>query len=410
MAIQAPHSRGEKLFFWSEKQIGKSRDCRSGEIRAQSEQHARFLLRKQGVKPKTIRQIREFITAKASLAVVASFVRQLSVMIQSGVPLGQSLGLISNNLSGSKNRSMRNLVRIIRADVESGSKLSDAMRKHPKCFDAIFCNILAAGEESGELDSVLMRLANHLEKVIRTRQKLRKAMTYPSIVVVIALAVSVGLLAFVIPTFRAVYSSFKTELPWLTTVLLDLSDLITKNGVTLIASMVLFCLSFSIVYRRFDKFRHYVDQLLLRTPIIGELIRTAIHARWARTFSTLNASGVPIVGALESVAQVCGNKSYHDATMLIRQEVATGSTVSDCMGRAKLFPPDAVQMVRIGEESGRLDQMLDRLAAQFEVKLDDMVDNLSTVIEPAIMSLIGVIVGTLIIGMYLPIFNIGGIF
>ena len=149
MAIQAQQSRGEKLFFWSEKEVGKSKASRSGEIRAQSEQHARFLLRKQGVKPKVVKQTREFVTGKASLAVVSSFVRQLSVMIQSGVPLGQSLGLISNNLTGSKNRSMRNVVRVIRADVESGSKLSDAMRKHPKCFDAIFCNILSAGEESG---------------------------------------------------------------------------------------------------------------------------------------------------------------------------------------------------------------------------------------------------------------------
>lgn len=410
MATHAQRSRGDKLYFWAEKQAGRGRTSRSGEIRAQSEQHARFLLRKQGVRPKTIKQTREFVTARVSLHGVATFVRQLSVMIQSGVPLDQSLGLISNNLTGANNKNMRSVVRVIRADVESGLKLSDAMRKHPSCFDSIFCNILAGGEESGELDSVLMRLANHLEKVIRTRQRLRKAMTYPSIVIVVAIAVSVGLLAFVIPTFRTVYASFKTELPWLTTVLLDLSDLITQNGLVVGAGFALFILGLMMAYRRSDRFRHHVDMLLLRLPIVGELIRTAIFARWTRTFSTLNGSGVPIVGALESVAQVCGHKNYHDATMQIRQDVATGSTVSNSMGKVKIFPPEAVQMIRIGEESGRLDQMLDRLATQFETRLDDMVDNLSTVMEPAIMSLIGVIVGTLIIGMYMPIFNIGGVF
>lgn len=410
MAQTSPRNP-DLMFFWTEGRTPKGQKSRSGEIKAQSEHHARYLLRKQGIQYATMKKVKpQKVSGRVPLAVVSAFIRQLSVMIQSGVPLAQSLGLIAGNMNTKKTSRMREIVRTIRADVESGLRLSDAFRKHPACFDAIFCNTLAAGEESGELDSVLMRLANHLEKAIRTRQKIRKAMTYPAIVVLVAVAVSCGLLMFVIPTFRNIYTSFKAELPALTQTLLGLSDLLTEQGPLVLLGLVSIVLGIRAAYKKFEPFRDRLDSLLLRLPLVGELLRTAIFARWTRTFSTLSASGVPIVDALDSVAHVSGHHTFRNSTLLIRQEVATGISVSDSMEKTGVFQPEATQMIKIGEESGRLDAMLERLAIQYETHLDDMVDNLSTLMEPLIMCVIGGIVGVLIIGMYMPIFQLGGVF
>ncbi len=330
-------------------------------------------------------------------------------MIQSGVPLGQSLGLITGGMTSKSKRAIQTVVRAIRADVESGLKLSDAMRKHPRCFDNLFCNTLAAGENAGELDAALGRLATHIEKTLRIRQKVRKAMIYPSIVVLVAAGVTVGMLLFVLPSFKAIYSQFKAELPLLTTLLLKASDFLQEYGLILLAALGLGVYSLFQMYCRNQKFKNSMDILLLRVPLIGDLMKTAVHARWTRTFATLSASGVPITAALESVASVSQIRSFQDATLEIRQAVASGGRVSDSMENSRLFPPESIQMIRIGEESGRMDSMLERLANQYETNLDDKVDTLSTVMEPMIMCVIGILVGVLIVGMYMPIFNMGDI-
>ncbi|MCR2746104.1 type II secretion system F family protein [Limnobacter parvus] len=402
-------SSGDLLFLWTEKSKGITKKARTGEIRAKSIDHARFQLSRQGVKAVSLKKAKSHTGVKISLAVVASFVRQLAVMIQSGVPLGQSLGLISGGMTSKSKRNMQTVVRAIRADVESGLKLSDAMRKHPRCFDNLFCNTLAAGENAGELDTALDRLATHTEKTLRIRQKVRKAMVYPSIVVLVAVAVTVGMLLFVLPSFKSIYAQFEAELPLLTLALLAASDFLQNNGLMLLGVMALAVYSLIQSYRRSLKLRNSLDVLMLRIPLLGDLMRTAVHARWTRTFATLSASGVPITSALESVASVSQIRSFQDATLEVRQAVASGARVSDSMEAQKIFPAESVQMIRIGEESGRMDAMLERLANQYEINLDDKVDTLSTVMEPMIMCVIGVLVGVLIVGMYMPIFNMGGI-
>jgi type IV pilus assembly protein PilC len=307
-------------------------------------------------------------------------------------------------------RAIQTVVRAIRGDVESGLKLSEAMRKHPRCFDNLFCNTLAAGENAGELDSALSRLATHIEKTLTIRRKVRKAMIYPGIVILVAIAVSVGMLLFVLPSFESIYSQFDAELPTLTSMLLNTSDMLEEHGLIVLAGVALVTYSLIQIYKRNQKFKNSADALLLRIPLIGDMMKTAVHARWTRTFATLSASGVPITSALESVASVSFIQSFQDATLEIRQSVASGGRVSDSMDGVRLFPPEAIQMIRIGEESGRLDSMLERLANQYETSLDDKVDTLSTVMEPMIMCVIGVLVGVLIIGMYLPIFSMGDIF
>lgn len=397
------------VYCWTEKKVNKSTKPRTGEIRAKSESHALHLLGRQGIRQVHLRKTRTGNSARIKPILIAGFVRQLAVMIQSGVPLNQSLGLIAGGMSSRAKRPLVETIRLIRADVESGLKLSDAMRKHPRCFDTLFCNTLAAGEHAGELDTSLERLATHMEKSVRIRQKLRKAMVYPGIVVGVATLVTVGMLVYVLPSFREVYGQFKAELPALTSALLNLSSLLTEHGLFVFAALGLGVYSFIQFYKRNTKFRDTTDRFILAMPIFGELLRTACHARWTRTFATLSASGVPITSALEAAAGVAKIKSYEDATLGVRQAVASGIRVSDGLEKYSLFPQETVQMIRIGEESGRLDSMLDRLANQYEVKLDDQVDTLSTIMEPMIMCVIGGLVGVLIIGMYLPIFNIGGI-
>ena len=400
---------GDLLFLWTEKPKGAGRKARSGEIRAKSAEHARYQLTRQGIKATSLKKARHHGGSRINLAQVASFVRQLSVMIQSGVPLGQSLGLIAGGMTSKSKRNMQTVVRAIRADVESGMKLSDAMRKHPRCFDNLFCNTLGAGENAGELDGALARLATHIEKTLRIRQKIRKAMLYPAIVILVAIAVTVGMLLFVLPAFKSIYAQFDSELPMLTSLLLDASDFLQARGVVMLGAVVVSGYGVMKLYQRNQKFRDAVDLLLLRLPLIGDLMKTAVYARWTRTFATLSASGVPITSALESVAGVAQVRAFHTATLEIRQAVASGARVSDSMEARKIFPPETVQMIRIGEESGRMDAMLERLANQYETNLDDRVDTLSTVMEPMIMCVIGVLVGVLIVGMYMPIFNMGGI-
>jgi type IV pilus assembly protein PilC len=248
-----------------------------------------------------------------------------------------------------------------------------------------------------------------MEKTLRIQKRIRKAMVYPTMVVIVAVAVTLGMLLFVLPSFKSIYKQFNAELPTLTTLLLAASDFLGEHGAMAGLACGGFIYGLLLLYKRNNRFQQSVDKMLLYMPIFGDLLITAFHARWTRTFATLNASGVPITSTLESVASVARIESFKKILLELRQQVATGTRVSDGMEKFKLFPPDAVQMIRIGEESGRLDEMLERLANQYETQLDDKVDNLSTVIEPMIMAVIGGLVGVLIVGMYLPIFNIGNV-
>lgn len=395
-------------YHWKSRQSGTGK-IRSGEIRAKSVEHARYLLKGQGISPTSLRKTSVSGNSRVPLTILCQFSRQLAVMIQSGVPLTESLGLVANSMNSAKHKSMRMIIRNIRAEVESGLRLSEAMSRYPKVFDNLFCNTLAAGEDAGQLEDVLNRLALHLEKSLRTREKIRKAMLYPLIVMLVAATVTVGMLVYVLPTFKDIYGQFKTDLPSLTLFLLAASDFLKVHGHILLGAIVVGLFIYYRAYTGNPKIRSATDSMLIKLPIAGEILRLATFSRWNRTFATLSQSGVPITEALDSVSGLAGLKTYRLATAQIRQDVTSGLKVSESMEKTGKFPHEMSQMIRIGEESGRLDQMLDRLALQYETKLDDLVDNLSTIMEPVIMCIIGVVVGTMIIGMYLPIFNMGNI-
>lgn len=403
-------SRQEQLFIWTERQKSLMKKPRSGEIKARSIEQARYELSKLGIRNVRVTKAKTQLGSKIKLDIVAAFVRQLATMIQSGVPLALSLGLIASGMKDRKRRSMQQVVRTIKADVESGMKISEAMRKHPRCFDNLFCNTLASGEDAGQLDNCLHRLATYMEKSLRTRQKIKKAITYPTIVVIVAVVVSCAMLLFVLPTFKGVFSTFNKALPALTQTLLDLSDLLKEHGIVIGILLVGCIYAIMQAYKKNMRFRNAMDAFTLKIPVIGQVLRTAIYARWTRTFSTLSTSGVPVTSALESVAAVADNKRYQDATLEVRMAVATGAKVSDSLEKTGLFEQETIQMMRIGEESGTLDVMVERIATAYETKLDDLVDNLSTLIEPMIMCLIAGLVGTMVVGMYLPIFGMGDLF
>lgn len=401
-------SQEDTVFHWKARQSGHKQQ-RSGEIRARSADHVRYLLKSQGIEAVSVRKASVSDNARVPLKTICQFSRQLAVMIQSSVPLAESLGLVANSMNSKKNEKMRLIIRNIRADVESGSRLSEAMRRYSRVFDNLFCNTLAAGEEAGQLEEVLNRLASHLEKMLRTREKIRKAMLYPFIVMLVAASVTVGMLVYVLPTFSEIYAQFDNELPALTLFLLAASDFLQNWGIHLLVGTALGAFLYYRAYMENVRTRNFTDSILIKIPVIGEVLRLATFSRWNRTFATLSQSGVPITEALDSVAGIAGMRTYRLATIEIKQDVSSGQKVSDSMERTDKFPIEMAQMIRIGEESGRLDHMLDRLALQYETKLDDLVDNLSTIMEPVIMCIIGVVVGTMIIGMYLPIFNLGNI-
>ncbi|MDX1668717.1 MAG: type II secretion system F family protein [Limnobacter sp.] len=399
----------EITFTWTEKRPPKGAKPRTGELVAKSKEHAQTLLKRQGIGQATIKKASGLAQGSVPTKQLAEFVRQLSVLQQSNVPIVESLSMIASNLNTRDKARLQFIVKQVRNDVESGIRLSEALRKYPKCFDSLFCNTLSAGEEAGQLDEVLQRLATHTEKILRTRQKIKKAMLYPCIVVIVAVAVTVGMLLFILPTFRDVYTQFGADLPALTTFLLDASSFLENFGLYLLAGTVVGGYLFFRSYKYSAKFKQSVDNILVKLPLFGTLLKSASYARWNRTLSTLSQSGVPLVDALDSVALLATLQAHQTATLTIRQDVSTGVKVSDSMDRTGQFPAEMAQMIRIGEDSGRVDHMLDRLALQYETQLDDLVDNLSTIMEPAIMVIIGGLVGTLIIGMYMPIFNMGAV-
>lgn len=394
----------EHLFVWEGKD--KTGKIIRGEMRATTETVVQTVLRRQGILAHKIRKQAFARGRKIDDKDIALFTRQLATMVRSGVPLLQSFDIA---IKGCGNPSLARLLNDVRANVETGSSLSQAFRRHPEHFDALFCNLVAAGEQAGILDSLLDRLAIYKEKILAIKSKIKSALFYPiSVVVVAALVVSVMML-FVVPEFKKVFASFGADLPAPTMLVIAVSDFFVEYwyiGFGLIFGSII---GISYTYKHSPQMQATVDRLTLQIPVIGDVIRKATIARWTRTLSTMFAAGVPLVEALDSVGGAAGNVVYKNATKQIQSDVSTGTSLTVAMQNVLVFPTMVIQMVSIGEESGQLDSMLSKVADFFEREVDDAVAGLSQLLEPMIMVFLGVVIGGLVVAMYLPIFKLGAV-
>ncbi|MEW5892864.1 MAG: type II secretion system F family protein [Pseudomonadota bacterium] len=377
-----------------------------GQLLAGGETMVRDVLRRQGIVVQKIKKQSRLAGAgkKITEKDIALFTRQLATMMKAGVPLLQSFEITARSHA---NPAVQKLLGEIKADIETGTGLSQAFRKHPKYFDSLFCNLVAAGEQAGIMDTVLDRLAIYKEKMLAIKGKIKSALMYPAIVIVVAFVITAGIMIFVIPAFKQLFESSGGELPALTQMVMDFSDLFVEYWWLIFLSIGAGVVSFVEAVKRSPKFAAQVDAWVLKLPVFGAIIEKATIARWARTFSSLFAAGVPMVEALDSVAGASGNAVYYDATMKIKSQVATGTNLTAALQDAKIFPNMLVQMVSIGEESGSLDSMLGKVADFYEREVDDAVDALSSLMEPLIMVILGSLIGTIVVAMYLPIFKMG---
>ena len=367
-------------------------------------------LRKQGINPTKVRKQAVSLGGPKKKKItpfdIAIFTRQMATMMKAGVPLIQSFDIVADGL---ENPSLRELIIEIKNDVAAGNNFAGALRKHPKYFDDLFCNLVDSGEKSGALETMLDRVALYLEKTETLKKKVKKAMTYPISVVVVALIVTTILLIKVVPQFQDMFEGFGAELPVFTQFVVGISEWMQEWWLIFLLGIVAFVFAFKEVKQRSEGFRNGLDKFMLKLPIVGDIIDKSSVARFARVLSTTFAAGVPLVDALDSVAGATGNVVFKDAVLKIRDDVASGTQLQFSMKSTGVFPTMAVQMVAIGEESGALDTMLDKVATHFEEEVDNLVDNMTTLMEPIIMGVLGVLVGGLIIAMYLPIFQMGSV-
>jgi type IV pilus assembly protein PilC len=365
-------------------------------------------LRKQGIKPLSVRkQSTLFKTTEKKKILpkdIAVFFRQLATMMAAGVPLVQSFEIIGR---GHDHAGMRELLLSIKADVESGTALSDALAKHPLHFDALVVSLVNAGEQAGVLETLLDNIATYKEKTEALKAKIKKAMFYPTAVIVVAIIVTAILLIFVVPQFEDLFSNFGADLPAFTRFVVNMSEFMQAKWWLVLGVVIAAGVGFSQTKKRSLAFNRALDRLVLKLPIVGPIMHKAAVARYARTLSTMFSAGVPLVEALESVAGATGNVVFSDAVLMIRDSVATGQQLQFAMSQTGLFPNMVEQMVAIGEESGALDAMLAKVADFYEAEVDDAVDALSSLLEPLIMSILGVLIGGLVVAMYLPIFKMG---
>lgn len=382
----------------------------NGLVEAQSIAVAKATLRKQGVVIQKVSKKRKPFfdkkNKKISSGDITSFSRQLSTMISAGIPLVQSFDIVAK---GQKNRRMKDLIDTIRKDVETGLTLSEALEKHPEHFNELFCNLVNAGEKSGSLDIMLDKVASYKEKIETIKKKIKKALTYPSAVLVVAFIVTAVLLIFVVPQFDALFKGFGADLPALTLGVVKLSKIFQSYWYIIFGLLGAAVYAFIYAKHHSASFAHSVDKVLLKFPIIGPILEKAAIARFSRTLSITFAAGLPLVEALKSVAGATGNILYAKATDRIREDVSSGQQMQVAMENTQLFPNMVVQMVAIGEESGALETMLGKVADFYEEEVDNAVDSLSSLLEPLIMSILGVLVGGLVIAMYLPIFKLGSV-
>lgn len=393
-------------FAWQGKD--KNGNKTQGVITATSTLIARVSLRQSGIEILQIAPVaKPLLTARPKKIHEADIIiatRSLATMLGSGIPLAQSLAIIGK---GHKNPSVEKLLLQIKADIESGNTLTDSLAKYPTHFDQIFCSLVAAGEQAGALEVLLNKIAHYREKSAAVKEKVKKVMIYPAIVSLTAIGVGVLLLVFVVPIFEELFADFGADLPWFTRQVIAMCEWLQEYGWQLLGAVSVVVLAGKIANKRSAKFHRFVDSTLLKMPIVGQIIRKNAIARFTRTLAILLAAGVPLLDGLRSTAGTCGNILYHDATTQIRKQIADGDRLQQAMARFDLFPHLVVQMVAVGEESGALDTMLNKIADIFEQEIDDIVDKLGQLIEPVIILTIGVFVGGLIVAMYLPIFQLG---
>lgn len=397
-----------ELFIWS----GTDKNGRQtkGEINAASQAMARAQLRQKGINPRSVRRKPKalFSARKKPIkpADIAIFTRQMATMMKAGVPLVQSFDIVGDGL---ENPSMKELVSGIKNDVSAGGGLALSLSKFPRYFDELFCSLVGAGESAGTLEVMLDRVATYKEKTEQLKAKIKKALTYPTAVIVVALVVSGILLVKVVPQFAETFSSFGADLPAFTLMVLGLSDFMQAWWFIIVVAIVAAVYLFKELRIRSKSFSDGIDRLMLRLPIFGGIVHDSVVARFSRTLATTFNAGVPLVDALESTAGAAGNAVYSEAILQIRDDVTTGSTLYNSVKSTGLFPNMLLQMISIGEESGQLDEMLDKVATHYEEAVDNAVDSLSALMEPMIMSILGVLVGGLMIAMYLPIFMLGSV-
>jgi type IV pilus assembly protein PilC len=380
-----------------------------GKSMAANEAAVRADLRRQGVVPSRIKkQSQGIFSGGGSITPgdIAIFMRQLSTMLAAGIPLVQSFEIVG---SGHENAAMQKLIMSVKADVEGGSALAESLAKHPLYFDDLVINLVEAGEQAGALESLLDKIATYKEKTEALKKKIKKALTYPAAVMVVALVVTTILLIFVIPAFEDLFKGFGADLPTFTRKVIDLSIFVREKGFYLAALIGGSIFAFLYFKKRSKKMRHFLDRMMLKAPIIGPILEKAAIARYARTLSTMFAAGVPLVEALESVAGATGNIVFEIGVLEMRDEVSTGLRLQQAMENTDLFPNMVNQMIAVGEESGSLDEMSSKVADFYEEDVDNAVDNLSSLLEPMIMSILGVLVGGLVVAMYLPIFKMGAV-
>lgn len=393
-------------FIWEG--VDKQGKKNGGQASYKSETVARSELRKMGfrvtkIKPKP-KPLFGKKTQKITTGDIAIFARQLATMLEAGVPLVQSFDIIGK---GHDNASMAEMLLSIKADIEGGDTMAQALAKKNLYFDDLFCNLVNAGEQAGVLEGLLDKIATYKEKTESIRKKVKKALTYPVAVLVVAFIVTAILLIFVVPVFEDLFKGFGADLPAFTQFVIGLSEWVQAWWWAVVSVIAVIGYTFSYFKKRSRPFNHFLDRALLKIPVVGMILEKSAIARFARTLSTMSAAGVPLVEALVSVAGACGNILFYDGVMKMRDDVATGQQLQFSMTQTGLFPNMVVQMVAIGEESGSIDSMLDKVADFYEEEVDNLVDNLSSLMEPIIMAVLGVLVGGLIVAMYLPIFKLG---
>lgn len=394
----------EYTFLWE----GKNKDGKTvrGEMRAPTEGVVQTTLRRQGILVSKVNKQRFKSGGTVTEKDITLFTRQLATMMKSGVPLLQAFDIVGR---GHANPAVGKLLLDIKSEVETGSSLSQAFRKYPLHFDALYCNLVAAGEQAGILDSLLDRLATYKEKILAIKAKIKSALFYPTTIIVVAFVITAVIMIFVIPAFKEVFKSFGADLPAPTLIVIAMSDFFVEYWWAIFGGLGGGIYAFIQAYRRSETMQIAFDRYSLRFPVFGDIIRKAVIARWTRTLATMFSAGVPLVESLESVGGAAGNYVYKVGTKQIQGEVATGTSLTISMQNSNLFPNMVTQMVAIGEESGALDSMLSKVADFFEAEVDDAVAALSSMMEPMIMVVLGVLIGGMVIAMYLPIFKLGAV-
>ncbi|MEI6894896.1 MAG: type II secretion system F family protein [Colwellia sp.] len=397
----------QHIFIWHG--VNRKGKKISGELTANNVIQLKAQLRKQGITPSRVKKKAKPLFGiggdKAIKPVdIALITRQIATMLGAGVPLVQTIEMIG---SGHDNGNMRRLLSTIGVKLSSGIPLSDCLREHPLYFDDLYCDLVASGEQSGALETIYSRIATYKEKAEALKSKIKKAMAYPIAVIMVAIIVTSILLIFVVPVFQEIFASFGAELPGFTLFVIGISDFMQSYWYFGLAALYLAFFLFKRTHRNSQKFRDSVDKNILKIPVIGDLLKKAAVARYARTLSTTFAAGVPLIDALDSAAGASGNAVFRNAILEVKAEVSSGMQMNLAMRNCKIFPDMVIQMVAIGEESGAVDDMLSKVATVYEQQVDDAVDGLTALLEPMIMVVLGIVIGGLIIAMYLPIFEIG---